>query len=33
VLDQAEEIGPGVDERAANLILGEPFELPEHRLS
>ena len=33
MLDQAEEIGPGVGERAANVILGEALQLPEHRLS
>jgi hypothetical protein len=33
VLDQAEEIGPGGGQRAASVILGEPFQLPEHRLA
>ena len=33
MLDQAEEIGPGRSQRAANVVFGEPFQLPDHRLS
>jgi hypothetical protein len=32
MFDQSEEVGSRVGERAANIILGETFQLPENGL-
>ena len=33
VLDQAEQVGAGRHHRAADVVLGQPVELPQHRLA
>src|SRR5580658_5710208 len=33
MLDQPEEVGPGGSHRAADVVLAQPLELPQHRLA